>query len=434
MRRSFWMGIVILLGACAEDGVDRDGSPMDGQKGSGSDFLDEGREVFRYDTFGSERFFGDTLGLHRAIAGEANGGVGGGVPPSAALALGLKVDVEALPQEVIDGLGAGTVDLEDPATTLALLQADAVVGVRGFFDEAGTLTTLGTTCALCHSTVDDSLAPGVGRRLDGWPNRDLNVGAIVGASPDLSFFTDALQVDESTVRQVLGSWGPGRYDALLVLDGKGLKPDGSTAAVVLPAAFGLAGVNLATYTGFGDVTYWNAYVANTQMHGLGTFYDPRLDDATKYPVAVRLGLGNIREENDRITAVLPALHIYQLSLHAPSPPEGSFDAVAAERGRAVFEGAGRCAACHVPPIYTEPGHNLHTPAEIGIDDFHASRSPTGMYRTTPLRGLFTRAKGGFYHDGRFADLRAVVDHYDTALGLGLAENDKGDLVEFLRSL
>ncbi|WP_373044749.1 hypothetical protein [Vulgatibacter sp.] len=432
MRRLFLLG-VLLLGACTEDGLDRtSGRIEDG--GEGSALIDEGREVFRFDTFGSEGFFGGTLGLHRAIAGAANGGVGPGVSPTAALGLGLKVDAEALPAEVVAALQAGELDLEDPATTLALLQAEAVVGVRGFFDEAGTLTAIGTTCAFCHSTVDDSFAPGIGRRLDGWANRDLNVGAIVAASPDLGFFVDALQVDEATVRQVLESWGPGRYDALLVLDGKAFKPDGTTASVVIPPAFGLAGVNLATYTGFGDVTYWNAYVANTQMHGLGTFYDPRLDDPEKYPVAARLGLGNIRSEEDRITAVLPALHVYQLSLLAPTPPAGSFDAAAAERGRAVFEEQGRCASCHVPPVFSEPGHNLHDPAEIGIDDFHASRSPTGMYRTTPLGGLFTREKGGFYHDGRFADLRAVVDHYDATLGLGLAEADKNDLVEYLRSL
>lgn len=400
----------------------------------GADILAEGREVFRHDTFGSERFFGDTLGLHRAIAGAANGGVGAGVPPSAALSLGLKVDVEALPQGVKRALRAGTIDLGDPATTLALLREDAVVGVHGVFDRRGNLTSIGTTCALCHSTVDDSFAPGIGRRLDGWPNRDLNVGAIVAASPDLSFFASALQVPEATVRQVLGSWGPGRYDALLVLDGKAFRTDGSSSSVVLPAAFGLAGVNLATYTGFGDVTYWNAYVANTQMHGVGTFFDPRLDDPVKYPVATRLGLADLHEANDRISSALPALQVYQLSLKAPTPPAGSFDRAAAARGRAVFEGPGRCAGCHVPPIYSEPGHNLHTAAEIGIDDFHASRSPTGMYRTTPLGGLFTRANGGYYHDGRFADLRAVVDHYDTALGLGLMGSEKTDLVEFLRSL
>ncbi len=395
---------------------------------------EQGRDVFRHDTFGSEGFFGDTLGLHLAIAGGANGGIGSGVPPSTALALGLKVDVEALPQSVKNALRRGTIDLGDPATTLALLRLDAVVGVRGIFDPGGTLTSIGTTCALCHSTVDDSFAPGIGHRLDGWPNRDLNVGAIVGASPDLSFFANALQVPEATVRQVLASWGPGRYDALLVLDGKAFRPDGSTSSVVLPPAFGLAGVNLATYTGFGDVTYWNAYVANTQMHGIGTFFDPRLDDPVKYPVAVRLGLANLRSPDDRVSRVLPALHAYQLSLETPKPPRGSYDRRAAERGRAVFEGVAGCAGCHVPPMYSEPGHNLHAPAEIGIDGFHASRSPTGKYRTTPLGGLFTRTKGGFYHDGRFADLASVVDHYDTTMSLGLTPAEKLDLVSFLESL
>jgi len=447
--RVFWIvGVLLLfvtpaLDASASRGRDDDGHDDRGHHERQDDdreerpratLVEQGREVFRHDTFGSEAFFGDTLGLHRAIAGVANGGVGGGVSPRTALALGLKVDVEALPRDVKNALRSGTIDLDDPATTLALLRLNAVVGVRGSFDRRGNITSLGTTCALCHSTVDDSFAPGIGRRLDGWPNRDLNVGAIVAAAPDLSFFADALQVPEATVRQVLGSWGPGRYDALLVLDGKAFRPDGSSSSVVLPPAFGLAGVDLATYTGFGSVTYWNAYVANTQMHGFGTFFDPRLDDPVKYPVATRLGLGDLRAANDRVSRVLPALHAYQLSLEAPTPPRASYDRIAAERGRAIFEGKARCAACHVPPMYSDPGHNLHAPAEIGIDDFHASRSPTGMYRTTPLGGLFTRAKGGYYHDGRFADLQAVVDHYDTTLGLGITGGEKADLVEFLKSL
>lgn len=435
---SFLLVAAFVTGAVASSGGNgrENGSECRGKENDAPDcgILAEGRDVFRHDTFGSERFFGDTLGLHRAIAGAANGGVGAGVSPSVALSLGLKVDVEALPKSVKRDLQARKVDLNDPATTLALLKLNAVVGVRGIFDPRGGITSIGTTCALCHSTVDDSFAPGIGRRLDGWPNRDLDVGAIVAASPDLSFFADALQVPEPTVRQVLESWGPGRYDALLVLDGKAFRPDGSSSSVVLPAAFGLAGVNLATYTGFGDVTYWNGYVANTQMHGVGTFFDPRLADPVKYPVAARLGLANLREPNDRISRVLPALQVYQLSLRAPAPSPSSFNPAVAARGRALFEGRARCAECHVPPMYSEPGHNLHTPAEIGIDDFHASRSPTGMYRTTPLGGLFTRSKGGFYHDGRFADLRAVVDHYDTALGLGLTGGEKTELVEFLRSL
>lgn len=433
MRIAWILSGLMVLAACSEE-ADRGRRATPQDDGTANAFLQAGREVFRHDTFGSERFFGGTLGLHRVIAGAANGGMGAGIPPSTALALGLKVDLAALPSQVVDGLAAGKVDLEDPATTLALLQADAVVGLRGFFDKSGKLTSLGTTCALCHSTVNDSFAPGIGERLDGWPNRDLNVGAIVASSADLSFFVDALQVDEATVLQVLNAWGPGRYDALLVLDGKGFKPDGTTSSVVLPAAFGLAGVNLATYTGFGDVTYWNAYVANTQMHGIGTFFDPRLDDPVKYPVAARLGLFNIREEDDRITEKLPALHIYQLSLQAPKPPAGFFDPVAAERGRAVFNGKGQCSVCHVPPIYTEPGFNMHRADEVGADEFHASRSPTGLYRTTPLTGLFTKVKGGFFHDGSLPDLAAVVDHYDDVLGLGLTAGEQQDLVEFLKTL
>lgn len=433
MRR-VWIvvGCVILLG-CSEDPVPREKSdPQEDETAAA--FIREGREIFRHDTFGSERFFGQTLGLNRVVAGAANGGVGPGISPSTALGLGLKVDVTALPTQVTDALAAGQVDLSDPATTLVLLQADAVVGLKGFFDDTGRLLSLGTTCALCHSTVSDSFAPGIGERLDGWPNRDLNVGAILASSEDLSFFTNVLQVDEGTVLQVFEAWGPGRYDALLALDGKGFRPDGKTSAVVLPAAFGLAGVNLATYTGFGDVTYWNAYVANTQMHGVGTFFDPRLNDPAKYPVAARLGLSDIRSPDDRITEKLPALHLYQLSLKAPKPSASFFDAAAATRGEAIFNGKGHCAECHVPPIYTEPGFNMHEPAEVGADPFHAERSPTGLYRTTPLTGLFTKVKGGFFHDGSLPDLAAVVDHYDDVLGLNLSSAEQADLVEFLKSL
>lgn len=433
--RKGWLhcgALLILFGCTSDASPGEKTTPQD--DGTASAFIREGQQIFRNDTFGSENFFGGKLGLHRVIAGSANGGVGPGVPPSAALGLGLKVDVTALPSEVTDALAAGQVDLNDPATTLALLQANAVVGLRGFFDDTGRLTSLGTTCALCHSTVNDSFAPGIGERLDGWPNRDLNVGAILAASEDVSFFADALQTDDATVRQVFESWGPGRYDALLALDGKAFRPDGKTASVVLPAAFGLAGVNLATYTGFGDVTYWNAYVANTQMHGIGTFFDRRLDDPAKYPVAVRLGLFDIRNADDRITEKLPALHLYQLSLKAPKPPAGSFDQAAANRGEAIFNGKARCAECHVPPIYTEPGHNLHDPAEVGADPFHAERSPTGQYRTTPLTGLFTKVKGGFFHDGSLPDLAAVVDHYDDVLGLNLTNAEQSDLVEFLKTL
>ncbi|HEX6244596.1 MAG TPA: hypothetical protein VFZ61_26940 [Polyangiales bacterium] len=246
---------------------------------------------------------------------------------------------------------------------------------------------------MCHSTVDDSFAAGIGKRLDGWPNRDLNVGAIVNLAPDLSALTQLLGVPEATVRSVLQGWGPGRFDAALLLDGKAVRPlDGKTAATLIPAAFGLAGVNLHTYTGWGGVAHWNAFVANLEMHGQGTFYDPRLDDSTKFPIAAREGFGHVRSTPDLITAKLPALHVYQLALRAPSPPASAFDAALAQRGRQLFEGKAKCATCHVPPIYTDPGGNMHTAAELGIDDFQAMRSPDGRYRTTPLKGLFTRAE------------------------------------------
>jgi cytochrome c peroxidase len=203
---------------------------------------------------------------------------------------------------------------------------------------------------------------------------------------------------------------------------------------LIPPAFGLAGVNLHTYTGWGSVTYWNALVANLEMHGLGTFYDPRLNDATKFPIAARNGFGNVRNQPDLITSKLAALHVYELDLQAPTPPAGSFDAAAAQRGGAIFNGRGKCATCHVPPLFTEPGWNLHTPAEIGIDSFQADRSPTDRYRTTPLKGLFTHTKGGFYHDGRFSTLEEVVQHYNTFFDLELTAQEQADLVQYLLSL
>jgi hypothetical protein len=320
--------------------------------------------------------------------------------------------------------------------TLELLRANAVVGVTGFFDDKGALRSVGIQCALCHSTVDDSLASGIGRRLDGWPNRDLNVGAVIAMAPNLKPLTDHLGVDEATVKKVLGSWGPGRYDAEFLLDGRAFRPDGKTAATVLPAAFGLHGVNLHTYTGWGSVTYWNAYVAITQMHGVGTFFDPRLDDAKRFPLAAKARLFDIRPKGeDKVTPKRAALHVYQLAIPAPRPDEKTWDKERAARGQAIFNGKARCATCHVPPLFVEAGWSMHTDAEIGIDDFQASRSPDGrFYRTTPLSGLFTRQKGGFYHDGRFADLDAVVRHYEPVLGLTLSDAERADLVECLRSL
>jgi mono/diheme cytochrome c family protein len=394
----------------------------------------EGRNTFRYATFGDEAFWGDTLGLHLAIAGAANGGAGPGVSPKTALSVGLKVDVDALPRSLLRALARGRVNLDDPAATLALLKLDAVVGVTGFFNEQGTLSSMGIQCAFCHSTVDDSFAPGIGHRRDGWANRDLNVGAIVALAPRLEPVAQLLGTDVATVRTVLNSWGPGRFDAVLFVDGKAFRPDGKSASVLIPPAFGLAGVNLHTWTGWGGVSHWNAFVANLEMHGQGTFFDPRLDDATKFPVAARAGFGNVRAEEDLITPLLPALQVYQLALPAPRPPAGSYDRAAAARGEALFNDKARCSTCHVPPLYTEPGWNMHTAAEIGIDDFQASRSPDGRYRTAPLRGLWSHAKGGFYHDGRFADLAAVVNHYDSHLALGLSAQEKTDLAEFLKSL
>jgi hypothetical protein len=398
------------------------------------DMIGEGKQIFRFETFGSEAFWGDSLQLHRAIAGDKNGGVGLGVTPKQALSLGLKLDAEALPDELRAQISAGKVDFDDPAATLTLLKLNAVLGVRGLFDAQGKLISLGMQCALCHSTVDNSLAPGVGRRLDGWAARDLNFGAIIALAPNLKPFTGLLGIDEVTLRRALASWGPGRFDALLEKDGVLFRPDGDQAGTLIPPAFGLAGVNLMTWTGVGSIPYSNANAAATEMHGSGTFFDARLREPGKFPVAARSGLHNLRGKPDLISSKLAALHIYQLALPAPRPPLGSYDPAAAERGKALFRGKARCSTCHVPPLFTEPGHNLHSPAEIGVDAFQAYRSPTRMYRTAPLAGLWTHQKGGFYHDGRFATLRELLQHYDTHFKLELSEQDKGNLVEYLKSL
>jgi hypothetical protein len=394
---------------------------------------EDGQKIFRDDTFGSEAFWGGQLELHRAILGEAQGGVGPGISPRAALKLGLKVDLGEMPEAAVDMVKRASTDLDKPETTLALLKANAVVGLTGFFD-GNRLTSVGIQCALCHSTVDDSLSGGIGRRLDGWPNRDLNVGAIVASAPKLNVYAEKLGVPTDQLKKILLAWGPGRYDAELNQDGKGFRPDGKTAAVLLPAAFGLAGVNSHTYTGaWGTVSYWNAYVANTQMRGQGTFIDPRLN-GEQYPLGAKMGHAEMRHTPDLVTSKLAALHFYQLALPAPRPPKGSFDEGAARSGEAVFNGKARCATCHVPPLFTEPGWNLHEPSDIGIDAFQADRSPNGQYRTTPLRGLFTRMKGGFYHDGRFADLNAVIDHYGGVLKFNLTADERRNLIEYLKSL
>ena len=408
--------------------------------------MEDGRQVFRFDTFGDEAFWGDMLKLHQAIAGANLGGVGPGLTPTAALNLGLKVDVDAIPKSLEKDIEKGRVDLNAPATTLALLKLNAVIGVKGIF-QGDSLKSIGITCAFCHSTVDNSLAPGIGRRLDGWANRDLNVGAIVALAPDLSPFANLLGVNQDTVRQVLRSWGPGKFDAELVLDGKAFNPQQISngmvtrtnvpGATLIPPAFGLAGVNLHTWTGWGGVSHWNAFVANLEMHGKGRFFDPRLNNAAQFPIAAAHGfadLPHIDPDEDLITSKLPALHFYQLAIPAPKPPDGSFDEAAAERGDKLFEGKANCNSCHVAPIYTEPGWNMHTAAEICIDDFQANRAPDKRYRTSPLKGLWTHQKGGFFHDGRFATLLDVVNHYNTCFNLGLTAQEKNDLVQYLLSL
>ena len=394
----------------------------------------EGRQTFRHDTFGDEAFWSGVLQLEKAIEGEKLGGVGPGVSPKTALAVGLKVDLKALPRPLVNQLRRSQVNLDDPAVTLALLKLDAVLGVKGKFNEDGSLKSIGITCAVCHSTVDNSFAPGIGYRLDGWANRDLNVGTIIGLSPNLQPVADLLGVDVPTLRKVLEGWGPGKFDAEVFLDGKGFRPDGKSAATLIPPAFGLAGVNLHTWTGWGSVTHWNAFVANLEMHGQGTFYDPRLNNAEKFPIAAKNGFGNIRSTPDLITPKLAGLHFYQLAIPAPAPPAGSYDKEASTRGEALFNNQAKCATCHVPPIFTEPGWNMHKASEIGIDDFQAKRSPDEAYRTAPLKGLWTHQKGGFYHDGRFATLQEVIAHYDQFFSLSLTDQQKNDLVEYLKSL
>jgi hypothetical protein len=408
----------------------------------------QGRRVFRFNTFGDEAVWGGVLGLHKAIEGSKLGGVGAGISPKQALAVGLKVDAAAIPKKVAAAIKAGKVDLDDPATTVTLLKLNAVVGVKGFFDNKGNLGSVGITCAVCHSTVDDSFAPGIGKRLDGWPNQDLNVGAIVASAPNLKPLEDSLHADEATVKKVLMSWGPGKFDAELDLDGKAFRPDGKPAATRIPSAFGKDGQNLHTWEGgWGTVTYWNAFVANLEMHGTGNFYDPRLDDKTRYPLAAEAGFGHTHPyvgqgvlpvpdkptgEPDRVTEALRSLDLYQRSLPVPTPPKGSFDAAAAKRGAQVFNGPGKCASCHMGSIGTEPGYNAHTPAQICTDAFQADRGPDGTYTTAPLQALFTRSKRGFYHDGRYPTLMDVVNHYDGCFKLGLSAQQKGDLVEYLK--
>ena len=398
--------------------------------------LKQGREVFRFETFGDEAWWTDTIQLHKAIEGENHGGVGGGVSPATALSVGLKVDIDAVPKKIQSAIARGAVDLNDPAVTLALLQLDAVVGVKATLSDNGnSIRSMGITCALCHSTVDNSFAPGIGHRLDGWANRDLNVGLIVSLAPNLQPIADLLQTDVPTVKTVLNSWGPGRYDAWLDKDGKAFRPDGGQAGTLLPPAFGLAGVNLHTWTGSGSVPYWNAYVAATQMHGTEvTFYDPRLSDPAQYPVAARSGSWNTRGiDPANASDKLDALHYYQLSIPAPKPPRF----VRCRRGRSgqhalPWQGT----VCDLPRPTA-----LH---RAGVRDPYPRRDRHRQLPGRPLAdarlsdvtlaGLWSHQKGGFFHDGRFATLDDVVNHYDAFLGLDLANTEKRDLVQFLLSI
>jgi len=326
------------------------------------------------------------------------------VDPTTALSVGLKVDAEAIPADVAAAIKAGKVDLKSPATTVTLLKLNAVVGLKGTVETVNgrdTLTRLGITCALCHSTVDNSFAKGIGKRLDGWPNRDLNVGAIVALSPAIT----------PAQKTVYSGWGPGKYDPRYNIDGK-------NTPLVLPPAYGLAQVKNETYTAEGPISYWNAYVAITQMHGQGDFSDPRV------------GI-EVRQSPDLVAPKLAALRSYQHSLATPAPPAGSFNAAAAQRGGAVF--AQSCASCHVGNSNTDNNTGvLHAASETGMDSAYASRTASKGYRTTPLRGLWQHPP--YFHDGSAATLNAVVEHYNRVRNLGLSTQQKADLVQFLRSL
>jgi mono/diheme cytochrome c family protein len=371
--------------------------------------LRDGQAIFRFDTFGDEQLWTDVLRMHEVVAT---------VDPATALAVGLKVDVEALPPAVIAALRAGEVDVTNPAVTVELLRLNAVVGVKGTVSETGQLTTLGVTCALCHSSVDNSFAPGIGKRLDGWANTDLNVGAIVALSPALD---DATKAEFRT-------WGPGMYDPRHhAFDGTNIVPLNSPSLpIVIPSIYGLKGVGFETFTADGPISYWNAYVGVGQMGGQGNFSDPRI------------GLF-ITQTPDLVTSKLPALLAYQLSLRPPKAPKGTIDHAAASRGKQLFRNEAGCATCHQSPNFTDvlsgPDPNvpvLHDPSETGMDPAYAERTATRKYRTTPLRGL--QQHPPYFHDGSAADLLAVVNHYDKHFGLHLTAAQKADLVEFLKTL
>lgn len=424
---------------------------------SARQLIDAGRNTFRFDTFGDEAFWTGQLQIQQSV---------NGLPPSTALQLGLKVDADALPSEVLEAIKHGKVNLNDPAVTRSLIKDNAVLGVVGSFDHgSSTLKSVGFTCALCHSTVDDSVAPGIGHRIDGLANRDLNVGAIIATAPNLQPVVDLLRlapadagITADNVRSVLNSWGPGKFDAELFLDGKAVNPEQKTNGVVtamnvpgatlIPNARGLAGHNLHTWTGgWGTVTYWNAFVAVDEMHGIGNFFDERFDDPNQFPIAAAAHLGHVTVDDpdkDRVTKQLAALHFYQLSLPSLQPRPGiDFDPQAAARGDELFSGKANCGSCHHEPLWTEPGWNQHTADEMKIDSFEADRAPGRAYTTMNLGGLFVRErglfmfpqdKGRFYHDGRFKTLLDAVNSYNDRFHLGLTDQEKHDLIEYLKSL
>jgi mono/diheme cytochrome c family protein len=361
----------------------------------------EGKQIFRFDTFGDEAHWTDTLRMHEVISTA--------VSPVTALAVGLKVDAEALPPAVAKGIQDGSIDLKSPDTTVALLKLDAVVGLKGTVQTVNgkdALTRVGVTCALCHSAVDNSFAPGIGKRLDGWPNRDLNPGAIIALSPAVDAAKKAIYL----------SWGKGKYDPRFNIDGLN-KP------VVIPPAYGLEGIHSITFTGDGaEIAYWNRYVAVTQMGGQGSFSEPRLN------------LNITNGTTDLVTSKLPALQAYQLSLKAPAAPAGSFDAAAAARGKVVFDGAGKCATCHSGALFTDANSTLHPPGDSMAEPetpSYASRSATRMYRTSPLRGVWQHAP--YFHDGSAATLEEVAATYNTRRSLGLTPQEIADLAQYLKS-
>lgn len=396
------MLLIAAVGAAAAIAAACGGSSDDFEAQRAAELVAQGKQIFRYDTFGDEVQWTDTLRMHEVISAA--------VDPVTALSVGLKVDAEALPQSVVDGIKNGTVDLKSPATTIALLKLNAVVGVKGTVETANgsdTLTRVGITCALCHSTVDDSFAPGIGKRLDGWPNRDLNPGAIIALSPAL----------DAQKKAVYNSWGKGKYDPRFNVDG-------INGPVVIPPAYGLNGLNHTTFTGDGqDVAYWNRYVAVVQMGGQGSFSDPRL------PLSVTNGTV------DLVSGKLPALQAYQLSLSAPPPPAGSYDTAAAARGKLLFDGAATCASCHSGPSFTDANLRLHAPGDSVTEPetpSYVARSATKQYRTSPLKGVWQHAP--YFHDGSAATLEEVVQTYNTKRSLGLTAAQVSDIAQYLKSL